>query len=59
MDIKCGDEITINARVMAGGVPGRWLVETPGGNYLWIYESDINTIHPYKEPPTEDVRKGS
>ena len=75
MIIKAGDEVTINGVVKEVtqfcftidrfGIEHPYgeptiIVELPSGETICLeHASDINTIHPYKEPSKEDQRKGN
>lgn len=61
---NAGDEITINGKVKYIGYgtqvdPTLLWVQLKSGAIIRIQESDINTVHPYKEPSKEDMRKGN
>ena len=65
MDIKPGDEITMNGTVVSS-IPNLLDYNNPmivvrlnSGIDIHIYEKDINTIHPYVERDDVDHRKGN
>lgn len=60
MKINIGDEITINGKVVECDVRCSMVCcRMNDGTDIWIHSSNINTIHPYKEPSKEDMRKGN
>ena len=63
MNINIGDEITINATItrLLLGHYGDDMIEIrlKNGDMYTINICNINTIHPYKEPTKEDMRKGN
>ena len=60
MEIKAGDEVTINGTVSAVSEDKKFFwMHTKSGNDRCLNIEDINTIHPYKEPSKEDHRKGN
>lgn len=57
--MKAGDEITINATIVELTASGNPIVKIPSGGKFLIKASDVNTIHPFKSNPEEDMRKGN
>jgi len=56
--INIGDDITVNGVVIE--VEGDTVVfRTKSGEIKVINSADVNTIHPYQKPSTEDRRKGN
>ena len=56
--INIGDDITVNGVVIE--VEGDTVVfRTKSGEIKVINSADVNTIHPYRKPSTEDRRKGN
>lgn len=53
-----GDEVTINALVIAVSESGNPIVRLKNGMRLLVKDSDITSVHPYDEPPKEDKRRG-
>ena len=58
-NVHVGDEVSLNAKVITVSVSGNPIVEFKSGVRVLVRESDLNTIHPYKEPSKEDMRKGN
>lgn len=58
-NVHVGDDVSLNAKVITVSVSGNPIVEFKSGVRVLVRESDLNTIHPYKEPSKEDVRKGN
>lgn len=64
MNINIGDEITLCGTVLGhclmglDGVQGVYIRTKNGNIVMGIPVNDIKTIHPYKEPTKEDMRKG-
>lgn len=57
--IKAGDIITMNGIVkIVGERFDVIVVELPSGNTIIISNSDVNTVCPKIEKPTEDKRRG-
>lgn len=56
--VKAGDEITINATIVELTASGNPIIKIPSGGKFLIKASDVNTIHPHKSNPKEDMRRG-
>lgn len=59
MGVNVGDEVTLNAIVVAVSESGNPIIKINSGYKFLIRETDINTIYPKPEPPKEDMRKGN
>lgn len=60
MNVGIGDDITINGRVVQlNEAMNEVLILTSSRHYHWVHVEDINTLHPYREPSTEDMREGN
>ena len=57
--MKAGDEVTINATIIELTASGNPIVKIPSGGRFLIKSTDVNTIHPFKTNPKEDMRKGN
>ena len=58
--MNIGDDVTINGTIVyVSKLTETVVVRTKTGDELTVYRKDINTIHPYKEKPEKDERKGS
>lgn len=53
-----GDEVTFNATVIGVTESGNPIVKFNSGIRMLLKKSDVNTVHPYEEPPKEDKRRG-
>ena len=56
--MEIGDIVTINATIIHITASGNPVIQIGSGNKFLIKESDINTICPKMEIPTEDKRRG-
>lgn len=55
---KKGDEVTFNATVIGVTESGNPIVKFNSGIRMLLKKSDVNTVHPYDEPPKVDKRRG-
>lgn len=65
--MNIGDDVTINGvvigmnRILLGGKPvgEEIVVRLKCGTIISVKEKELNTIHPYDEPPKQDMRRGN
>ena len=59
MSINIGDDVTINATVVAITTAGNPVIKLQSGNRFLIKESDINTVRPQVIVGEADMREGN
>ena len=60
--MNIGDDVTINGKIIETDViNGNPIVmlRVKSGLSIAVYESDINTVRPFKPRPEKDMRKGN
>ena len=59
MGVNVGDEVTLNAIVVAVSESGNPIIKINSGYRFLVRETDINTICPKIEIPEKDMRRGN
>ena len=59
MGVNVGDEVTLNAIVIAVSESGNPIIKINSGYKFLVKDSDINTVRPRIEIPDTDMRRGN